>query len=248
MRIKKLKGTEDILPNQVSGRVNIEEISRRIFKIYGYGEIRTPIIEETGLFARSVGRDTEIVKKQMYSFRDQGGRDISLRPEETASVVRAYLEQNLDKKEGFIKLFYMGPMFRCERPQAGRLRQFYQIGVEAIGSYSPYVDAEVIMLLDELLKGYGLSDYIFKINSLGCKADKDKIEKILRGELKESLAVLCDDCRRRYETNILRILDCKKTTCSKVVKTLSLDGQLCTECTSDFGILQNTLDRAGLKY
>lgn len=249
MKIKSLKGTEDILPAGIDIWRYIENISREKFGLYGYKEIRTPIIEENALFTRSVGEDTDIVKKQMYSFKDQGGRSICLRPEETASVVRAYLEHHLDKSEGFIKLFYIGPMFRSERPQAGRLRQFHQVGVEAIGSYSPYIDAEVIVLLDELLRSYQLSDYTFKINSLGCKIDKDKMRLALRKELKDRLPSLCEDCQRRYKTNILRILDCKNPSCQKIAKPLSsLDNFLCPGCAADFQKLKKILDKISLKY
>lgn len=247
--IKSLRGTQDILPDDADIWNKIESISREKFGLYGYKEIRTPIIEENALFTRSVGEDTDIVKKQMYSFKDQGGRTICLRPEETASVVRAYLEHHLDKSEGFIKLFYIGPMFRSERPQAGRLRQFHQVGVEAIGSYSPYIDAEVIVLLDELLSSYQLSDYTFKINSLGCRIDKDKMRLALRKELKDRLHSLCEDCQRRYKTNILRILDCKNPSCQKIVKPLSsLDNFLCPGCAADFQKLKKILDKISLKY
>ncbi|NQT95457.1 MAG: histidine--tRNA ligase, partial [Candidatus Omnitrophica bacterium] len=246
--MKRLKGTQDILPAEVGIWNFIEDISRQAFNTYRYKEIRTPIIEEESLFVRSVGSDTDIVKKQMYAFKDQGKRDIVLRPEETASVVRAYLENRLDKTEGFVKLFYIGPMFRSERPQAGRLRQFHQIGVEAIGSDSAYLDAEVIILLDSLLKGYGLSDYTLKINSLGCEKDKANAKELLKKELKADLSGLCDDCKRRYKTNILRILDCKVDACKKIVSSVSLKGLLCKECDADFKLLQNKLDEAGIKY
>ena len=246
--IKRLKGTEDLFSQKLDIINYLEFTSRQLLALYGYKEIRTPIIEERGLFVRSVGKETDIVCKQMYSFKDQGERDICLRPEETASVVRAYLENRLDKTEGFVKLFYIGPMFRCERPQAGRLRQFNQIGVEAIGSYSPYADAEIIILLDNLLQAYGMVNYLFKINSLGCEKDKDKIKESLRKELKSNLNCLCDDCQRRYETNILRVLDCKNETCKKIIKSLSLSNELCKDCAEDFKILQNALDGAGIKY
>ncbi|MFH1868558.1 MAG: histidine--tRNA ligase [Candidatus Omnitrophota bacterium] len=246
--IKRLKGTEDILPDVITTWRQVEEASRSIFSLYCYKEIRTPIIEESSLFMRSVGEDTDIVKKQMYLFNDQGGHSICLRPEETASVVRAYIENNIDKKDGFLKLFYMGPMFRSERPQAGRLRQFHQIGVEAIGSYSPYLDAEVIMLLTRLLESYRLKDYTVIINSLGCDTDKNNIKKRLREELRYSLNTLCEDCKRRYESNILRILDCKNPFCRKALDSVSIDGILCKDCGRDFKMLQDILDDMGVSY
>lgn len=258
MGIKKLRGTQDILPEGVGIWREIEDISREKFDIYGYKEIRTPIIEESALFSRSIGEDTDIVKKQMYSFKEQGGRNICLRPEETVSVVRAYLQHHLDKSEGFVKLFYIGPMFRSERPQAGRLRQFHQIGVEAIGSYSPYLDAEVIILLDDLLKSYGLSDYRFCINTLGCDKDKKAIKLKLRKELRHNLNRLCEDCQRRYKTNILRILDCKNDSCRRVIHEFATflyssraggsPDLYCKNCRDEFQKLRNILDSSGIKY
>lgn len=248
MVVKRLKGTEDILPDVTPIWMQVEEASRSIFLLYCYREIRTPIIEESSLFTRSVGEETDIVKKQMYAFKDQGGRSICLRPEETASVVRAYIENHIDRKDGFVKLFYMGPMFRSERPQAGRLRQFHQIGVEAIGSYSFYLDAEVILLLSDLLKAYGIEDYTLKINSLGCDADKNKIKERLRKELKHDLNILCEDCNRRYKSNILRVLDCKNPTCKRIITSISLDGMLCEACSGDFKDLRQILDSFGVVY
>jgi histidyl-tRNA synthetase len=158
----------------------IEDNARRIFSIYGYSEIRTPLIEETRLFARSVGEDTDIVKKQMYAFKDQGERDICLRPEETASVVRAYLENNLDKLDGFVKLFYIGPMFRRERPQKGRYRQFYQIDAEVFGVDNPMVDAEVIVMLIHFLKRVGLEKLELQINTLGDRVCRPRYREELK--------------------------------------------------------------------
>jgi len=248
MNIKRLKGTQDILPAKAGLWQFVERISSKVFSSYGYKEIRTPIIEETRLFTRSVGKETDIVKKQMYSFLDQGNRDISLRPEETASVVRAYIENRLDNTEGFVKLYYMGPMFRSERPQAGRYRQFNQIGVEAIGSCSAYLDAEIIILLDNLLKELGLSGYSFNINSLGCKKDKSNIINILKKELQDSISELCDDCKVRYDTNVLRILDCKRDDCKKAVKSISIKGVLCQSCEEGFLSLQEILKSNGVEF
>lgn len=246
--IKRLKGTQDILPIEAGLWQSVERISRRIFSAYGYKEIRTPIIEETRLFTRSVGKDTDIVKKQMYSFLDQGNRDISLRPEETASVVRAYIENRLDNTEGFVKLYYMGPMFRSERPQAGRFRQFNQIGVEAIGSYSTYLDAEIMVLLNNLLKEFGITEYRFNINSLGCEKDKSNIVNILKKELKSKTTELCEDCQAKYKTNILRILDCKRDDCRKVVSAISVKGVLCRDCNKRFLSLQDILKSNRIEF
>ena len=241
MNVKRLKGTQDILPDMAGLWQYIEETSRRVFSLYGYREIRTPIIEEAGLFTRSVGKETDIVKKQMYSFKDQGERDISLRPEETASVARAYIENNLGSTDGFVKFYYIGPMFRSERPQAGRFRQFNQIGVEAIGSYSPYLDAEIIILLNNLLKSLGITGYAFMVNSLGCKKDKSNKESALRKGLRGNLGLLCKDCQRRYKTNILRILDCKHINCKRAAGSVLTETGLCKDCDKRFVLLQDIL-------
>ena len=248
MSIKRLKGTQDILPQDVKLWQEIESKARKIFDVYGYQEIRTPIIEEAALFTRSVGTESDIVKKQIYSFQDQGERNICLRPEETASVCRAYIENQLDKTEGFVKLFYIGPMFRSERPQAGRFRQFHQIGVEVIGSYSVHLDAEVLTLLDNILKQAGISDCVFHINSLGCEKDKAAIKSRLKKDLKDNISALCQDCNRRYEANILRILDCKVASCRKIIDCVSLGDELCDECMSKFVQLKTLLDKAKIKY
>jgi histidyl-tRNA synthetase len=248
MSIKRLKGTQDILPQDINLWQVVENRARALFNVYGYQEIRTPIIEEASLFTRSVGSDSDIVKKQIYSFHDQGKRHICLRPEETASVCRAYIENQIDKASGFAKFFYMGPMFRSERPQAGRFRQFNQIGVEAIGSYSVYLDAEVIMLLDNMLNYIGVPDFKIKLNSLGCDKDKAKSRLLLKNSLKNKLNSLCHDCCRRYETNILRILDCKEPSCKKITASLRLDDTLCIECADRFSQLKRILESAGIKY
>jgi histidyl-tRNA synthetase len=246
--IKRLKGTQDILPAEANMWQSVERISRNLFSLYGYREIRTPIIEETRLFARSVGKETDIVKKQMYSFLDRGNRNISLRPEETASVVRAYIENRLDNTEGFVKLYYMGPMFRSERPQAGRFRQFSQIGVEAIGSCSTYLEAEIIILLNNLLKEFGLTEYRFNINSLGCEKDKSGIINILKKELKSKMNSLCEDCKAKYKTNILRILDCKHASCRKAAGAISVKGVLCRDCDEKFLSLQKILKSDNIEF
>ena len=191
MEIRLLRGVNDNLPDEVKKWQFIEDTARSVFELYGYEEIRTPLIEETALFARSIGENTDIVEKQMYAFEDKGGRRISLRPEATASVVRAYLEHAFNKKKGFAKLYYIGPMFRSERPQKGRSRQFHQLGVEAIGSHSPYLDGEVIALVLSLLERIGITQSMVKINSLGCRKDKKRIAKILKEGLQKQFAALC---------------------------------------------------------
>ncbi|MFA6321326.1 MAG: histidine--tRNA ligase [Candidatus Omnitrophota bacterium] len=251
MKYKTIRGTRDILPAEASGWQKIEAAARDLFKTYGYGEIRTPIMEETGLFVKSVGEDTDIVKKEMFSFQDRGEREITLRPEGTAPIVRAYIENNLASVEPFQKLYYIGPMFRAERPQAGRLRQFTQIGVEAIGSNSPALDAEVIMVMAKLLDSFGVKNYTMKLNNLGCLEDKKK----LSGTLKELFtgaeisAVLCDDCKRRAGTNPLRVLDCKVESCKAIVRKHFKEIKfLCDDCKKHFDDVLKFLDLTKTKY
>ena len=199
----------DILPPASAVWNRVETSVRRIFHRFNYQEIRTPILEETALFARSVGEDTDIVGKEMYTFEDRDGSSLTLRPENTASVIRAYIEHRLDQQPGLQKLYYLGPMFRRERPQKGRYRQFFQIGAEAIGSDSPAIDAEVIEMVVSMLKEIGIEAFELLINSVGSKESRAKYNEALRVELKEVAPKMCVDCRRRAETNPLRVLDCK---------------------------------------
>jgi histidyl-tRNA synthetase len=187
----------------------VEAAARRVFRRFNYREIRTPILEETALFARGVGEETDIVSKEMYTFEDRDGTSLTLRPENTASVLRAYIQHRLDQEPGVQKLYYIGPMFRRERPQKGRYRQFYQIGAEAIGSDSSAVDAEVIQLVLAVLDEVGISGYELLINSVGSKESRARYNEVLRESLRDVAPRMCADCRRRAETNPLRVLDCK---------------------------------------
>lgn len=207
--IQSVKGTRDILPPSSAVWNQVETAARRVFARFNYHEIRTPILEETALFARSVGEETDIVSKEMYTFEDRDGSSLTLRPECTASVMRAYIEHRLDQQPGLQKLYYIGPMFRRERPQKGRYRQFFQIGAEAIGSESPAVDAEVIELVVALLREVGIRDFQLLINSVGSPKSRARYNEVLRSELDKVVAQLCSDCKRRAETNPLRVLDCK---------------------------------------
>lgn len=245
---KRVSGTRDILPEECFFWLKIEQLSRQIFSIYNYKEIRTPVIEEAALFRRSLGESAEIVQKQMFLINNQ--EDVyALRPEATASIVRSYIENNLDKTTGFIKLFYIGPMFRRERPQKGRLRQFHHIGCEAIGSREPEVDIEVISLADTLLKAYSIAGYKIRLNSLGCNKDKQGLSSILHKQLKNKLNELCGDCQVRFERNILRILDCKNEACRQVVAKLDInDKYLCADCRGHFTKVRAGLDYLDLKY
>ena len=249
MAIKAVRGMNDILPSEVKNWRYLEETSRRLLEAYGYSEIRTPIVEDTSLFIRSVGRATDIVSKEMYSFSDSKGRNLSLRPEETAPVIRAYVEHSLNKKFGFSKFYYIGPMFRSERPQAGRSRQFHQIGTEAIGSYSPYLDCETIILLVDIFSALKLTGYLIRLNSVGCKSCRIKFKRVLRNTLSRHINLLCHDCQRKLTTNVFRVLDCKKQGCQMVIRRMPviLD-YLCRECRGHFEKVKQILDEAGISY
>src|SRR5215471_17451463 len=204
--IRAVKGTRDLLPPSTEVWNRVESVAREVFRAYNYHEIRTPILEETQLFARGVGEDTDIVTKEMYTFEDRDGSSLTLRPEATASVMRAYIEHRLDQVPGLQKLYYIGPMFRRERPQKGRYRQFYQIGAEAIGSESPAVDAEVIEMVVELLRRVGLTGFQLYLNSVGDANCRPQYVALLKEKLREVKERLCEDCQRRAETNPLRVL------------------------------------------
>ena len=199
--IHSVKGMRDILPPSSAVWNEVESAARRVFRRFNYHEIRTPILEETALFSRSVGEETDIVSKEMYTFEDRDGTSLTLRPENTAPVLRAYIEHRLDQQPGLQKLYYIGPMFRRERPQKGRYRQFYQIGAEAIGSDAPAVDAEVIELVVAILRESGIDGFELLINSVGSKESRARYNDALRSELKNVASRLCEDCRRRAETN-----------------------------------------------
>src|SRR5580693_1279485 len=212
--IKAVKGTRDILPPSSAVWNQVESIAREVFRIYNYQEIRTPILEETALFARGVGQETDIVSKEMYTFEDRDGSSLTLRPEATASVMRAYIEHRLDQKPGLQKLYYIGPMFRRERPQKGRYRQFYKIGAEVIGpasagSESPARDAEILELLATLLDRLGIENWTLQLNSVGCPNDRAAYNEALRKALEPVVGQMCSDCQRRAVTNPLRVFDCK---------------------------------------
>ncbi len=243
------RGTADIA-DDVYFWQQIESQARRILHVYGYREIRTPIYEESALFKRSLGQTSDVVNKQLLELAPQGDEHYALRPEGTAAVVRSYIEHNLDKKEPLSKLYYIGPMFRGERPQKGRLRQFHQIGVEAIGpnSASPYLDAEILALAMHLLKEFGVKEPRLKINSLGSKEDKEHISTWLRGEFGKHKEELCPDCQARYERNVFRVLDCKNEACRRLVGTLVVDLPLSPESADYFKAVQKALTDLGVQF
>ncbi len=247
--IKAVKGTRDILPPSSAVWNRAEAVARDVFRVYNYQEIRTPILEETALFARGVGEETDIVSKEMYTFDDRDGSSLTLRPEATASVMRAYIEHRLDQKPGLQKLYYIGPMFRRERPQKGRYRQFYQIGAEAVGSESPMVDAEVIEMVIDLLRRAGLEGFQLLINSVGDQNCRPQYVALLKEKLREVASRLCDDCQRRAETNPLRVLDCKVPEDQAVIDALpSIQDHLCEPCRGHFDAVRAQLDDRGIAY
>jgi histidyl-tRNA synthetase len=247
--IRAVKGMRDILPPATVVWNHVEAAARRIFARFNYQEIRTPILEETALFSRSVGQDTDIVIKEMYTFEDRDGNSLTLRPECTASVIRAYIEHRLDQQPGVEKLYYIGPMFRRERPQKGRYRQFYQIGAEAIGSDSPALDAEVVELAVAILQAAGIREFELLINSVGSRQSRARYNEILRAELKEVAPQMCDDCRRRAEINPLRVLDCKVPEDQPIIERLpSILDYLDAEDDDHFHRVREFLDERNIAY
>lgn len=218
--IKAIKGTRDILPPESALWNRVEALAREIFDSYGFSEIRTPIFESTELFARGVGEDTDIVSKEMYTFEDRDETSLTLRPEGTAPVVRAYLEHQLQQESPIAKLYYLGPMFRRERPQKGRYRQFHQIGAEVLGSDHPAIEAEVLEMLQLLLTRIGIQDQALLVNSIGCSRCRPPFLSKLREALDAKKAELCSDCQRRSQTNPLRVLDCKVEACQPIIDSL----------------------------
>jgi len=250
--IKVLKGTKDILPQDVDMWQFVEEKAQKIFGEYGFKEIRTPIIEVTDLFSRGVGDTTDIVNKEMYTF-EKSERSITLRPENTAGVVRSYIENGMSRLSAPVKLWYKGPMFRYERPQAGRQRQFHQVGVEMFGIKQPTADAEVIMSAVDFLKSVGLNDLEVEINSLGCPKCRAEFKEKLKSVLKPYLSDLCEDCQNRYEKNPLRLLDCKVEDCQKIyskpeIQKVIMSDFLCEECRAHYSELKSYLDVMKVKY
>ena len=227
----------------------MEAIAREVFRTYNYHEIRTPILEETQLFARGVGEDTDIVTKEMYTFQDRDETSLTLRPENTAPVIRAYIEHRLDQRPGVQKLYYIGPMFRRERPQKGRYRQFFQIGAEAIGSESPTVDAEVIEMVMEVLARVGIRDAGLLLNSVGDHNCRPQFVERLRQELQDVAPRMCGDCQRRAVSNPLRVLDCKVETDQPIIDKLpSILDYLCEPCRTHFDAVKLYLDDRGIAY
>jgi histidyl-tRNA synthetase len=247
--IRAIKGMRDIAPPSSAIWNQVEAAARRIFHRFNYREIRTPILEETALFARSVGEETDIVSKEMYTFEDRDGTSVTLRPEATASVMRAYIEHRMDQLPGLQKLYYIGPMFRRERPQKGRFRQFFQIGAEAIGSDSPAVDGEVIEMVVAILREVGIDGFELLINSIGSKESRARFNDALRIELQAVKSQLCPDCQRRAETNPLRVLDCKVPEDQPIIDKLPLITDFLDQDDKEhFRRVREFLDDVGIAY
>ena len=250
--IKVQKGTKDILPAEMPIWHFMEEKANEIFTKYGAKEIRTPIFEATELFARGVGDTTDIVNKEMYTF-EKSERSLTLRPENTAGVVRSFIENGMHRLSAPVKLWYKGPMFRYERPQAGRQRQFHQVGVEVFGIKQPTADAEVILMAVNYLKALGLNDLTVEINSLGCPQCREEFKSKLKEVIKPYLSQLCEDCQERFEKNPLRLLDCKVPECQEIyskpeIQAVIQGDFICNECSQHFSELLSYLDELGIKY
>lgn len=243
------KGTNDILPGQIEKWHYVEGIIRQICKEYGYSELRTPVFEHTELFLRGVGDTTDVVEKEMYTFEDKGKRSISLRPENTASVVRAYVEHKLYAQPQPVKVYYLGPMFRFANVQAGRYRQFHQFGVEVLGSKDPAVDAEVITMAMDFYDRLGLKGLELHINSVGCPNCRPVHRQKLNDFLAPNLEGLCKLCQSRFSRNPMRILDCKEESCQVLSKDAPTTADcLCEECSDHFASVKRLLDSVGIKY
>jgi histidyl-tRNA synthetase len=248
-KITAIKGIKDILPEDTPIWNHVESIARQVFSVFGFREIRVPIMEKTELFKRSIGETTDIVEKEMYTFRDRDEELLTLRPEATASVIRAYIEHNMMAADPITKLFTFGPMFRRERPQKGRFRQFHQIDVELFGDDKPQSDAEVIFMLVHFLKAVGIEELSLEINSLGCKACRPVFSQAIVDFLKGSEKDLCPDCQRRISTNPLRVFDCKVESCISIIAGApKILDYLCTECAEHFAQVKAYLNDLKVDY
>lgn len=249
MKIQAIRGMRDVLPGEVETWQSIERVARRVFETYGFSEIRIPVLEGTELFARSIGQATDIVEKEMYTFTDRGGASLSLRPEATAGILRAYIEHSLFMSEPIQKLYCIGPMFRRERPQRGRHRQFHQIDAELLGATDPRADAEILAMLRTFFSELGLVGLDFQINSLGCSicrpAFRQSVVEFLRGREKD----LCPDCQRRLGLNPLRVYDCKVERCrALLLGAPQVLDHLCPECLGHFEAVRGYLDMLAVPY
>ncbi len=249
MALTAVKGFNDILPDESGRWQYIEQTARRVFELNGFGEIRVPVMEKTELFCRSIGDATDIVEKEMYTFVDKGENSVTLRPEGTAGVMRAFIEHKMYAQDPIAKLYYMGPMFRYERPQKGRYRQFHQIGAEITGVNDPLADAQVLNMLTSFFREIGLTEPTLQINSLGCPECRPAYRAALRSFLEGRMGHLCEDCKRRFATNPLRTLDCKVPGCVEATAGApSVLEHLCNDCDEHFGSVRRYLDLSATPY
>ncbi len=249
MKISLPKGTKDILPSEMDKWNYVEDAFSKACKNAGYGEIRIPVFEYTELFNRGVGDSTDIVQKEMYTFEDKGGRSLTLRPEGTAGVVRSYIDKGMASLPQPVKLFYMITAYRYENVQKGRYREFNQLGAEIFGVDKPYADVEVISILGNYFKSLGIGDLSLEINSIGCKKCRPAYNQKLKDYYKDKIDVMCNDCKRRYETNPLRLIDCKNEKCIAVSKDVPfITDNLCGECAGHFSRVKSGLESMDIKY
>ena len=247
--IQKLKGTKDILPGEIEKWQYIESVFESIFNNYGYNEIRVPVIESTDLFIRGVGEVTDVVEKEMYIFEDKGGRSISLRPEGTAGVIRAYIENGMSSLPSPVKLFYEMSIYRYENIQKGRQREFNQIGAELIGSGSYTADIEMIKLISDVINALNIKDIELRLNSIGCLECRNNYKEALKKYIEPNIDNYCEDCRRRFEKNPMRILDCKVEADKKMNENAPrITDYLCEDCKEHFRKVQEGLDNLGISY
>ncbi len=247
--IRRIKGTQDILPQEVGKWVAVETTIRQIMKTFHFEELRTPIFEKTELFARGIGQLTDIVSKEMYTFPDRSKKLITLKPEMTAPIMRAYIENKLYALAPVNKLFYIAPLFRQENPQAGRLRQFHQFGAETLGAAGPDADVEMIALALSIYEAIGISDLTLKINSVGDPVCRPSYRETLKNYIRPHLTEYCSDCQRRFEENPMRILDCKKETCSRLNEQApKISEHLCADCQTHYDQVKAQLQKLGISY
>jgi histidyl-tRNA synthetase len=245
----KLRGMRDILPEEIKIWKKIERTFMEISELFGFEEIRIPILESKALFEKGIGTDTDIVMKEMYEFKDKKGREIALRPEGTASVVRSYIENRIYEKKKIARFYYFGPMFRYDRPQKGRYRQFYQFGLEIFGGKSPYFDGEIILILNIVLEKLGIEKFVFLINSLGCRRCKNVYIEKIKNYFKGNFDKFCEDCKIRIERNPLRVFDCKNNLCKDAIKEVpSIIDFLCDDCKKHFDILTCFLKKINVNF
>ena len=247
--ITKPRGTEDVLPEEVALWQKIENTAREVCNVFGYKEIRTPVFENTELFARGVGETTDVVQKEMYTFLDKGGRSVTLKPEGTATLVRSYIENSLYANPQPTKLAYIIPCFRYEKPQSGRLREFHQFGIECFGAESPETDAEIISLANTFLNKVGIKGITLYINSIGCPTCRKEYNEKLKSYFKAKENELCETCRERLEKNPMRIIDCKSPVCSEIAKDAPrMVDYLCGECSDHFEKVKSGLMNMGIEF